>query len=221
MIGDQRVTVKRQELPRLRQELQEAMAAGRASLSFNGQEIPATAQAYEAVCTLEEASQRPIGEMQERCARQRLVLIIADNLEDVTYAPTPRQHRASETDIQEVLASTLKPHQRAGFEWLRAHWIRGSHGALLADDMGLGKTLQALAFLAWVRQEMESGYVERAPMLVVAPTGLLKNWEAEHDRHLKPPGLGLLLRGTGQACRRSDAPAACQEGPSWLRAARC
>ena len=36
------------------------------------------------------------------------------------------------------------------------------------------------------------------PILTVAPTGLLKNWLAEHDKHLKEPGLGEILQVHGQ-----------------------
>jgi len=69
---------------------------------------------------------------------------------------------------------------------------------LLADDMGLGKTLQGLAFLAWIRDGMTSGAITRAPILIVAPTGLLANWQAEHDAHLTAPGLGLCLPAYGR-----------------------
>ncbi|MDT0619932.1 DEAD/DEAH box helicase, partial [Salinisphaera sp. P385] len=68
------------------------------------------------------------------------------------------------------------------------------NGALLADDMGLGKTLQTLAFLAWVQEQCDRG---SKPFLVVAPTGLLRNWEAEEDLHLSRPGLGQLFRAYG------------------------
>jgi SNF2 family DNA or RNA helicase len=96
------------------------------------------------------------------------------------------------------LRATLKTHQREGLTWLQQNWISGSPGVLLADDMGLGKTLQGLAFLAWLRDGMASGVIERAPLLIVAPTGLLENWRAEHDRHLIAPGLGTLLLGYGK-----------------------
>jgi SNF2 family DNA or RNA helicase len=79
---------------------------------------------------------------------------------------------------------------------------------LLADDMGLGKTLQGLAFLAWLREGMTSGTIPKAPLIIVAPTGLLENWRAEHDRHLAAPGLGRLTEayGRGLAAPRTLAP---------------
>ena len=70
--------------------------------------------------------------------------------------------------------------------------------------MGLGKTLQGLAFVAWLREGMASGIILRAPILIVAPTGLLENWRAEHALHLHAPGLGepLLVYGKGLATLR-------------------
>ena len=35
--------------------------------------------------------------------------------------------------------------------------------------------------------------------MVVAPTGLLENWRAEHDRHLSAPGLGSCVQAYGRA----------------------
>jgi len=73
-------------------------------------------------------------------------------------------------------------------------------GVLLADDMGLGKTLQALAFLAWRRDDIASRI--HRPILVVAPTALLKNWEQEAEMHLKEPRLGTLLKAYGSDLKR-------------------
>jgi SNF2 family DNA or RNA helicase len=71
-------------------------------------------------------------------------------------------------------------------------------GVLLADDMGLGKTLQALTFLAWLQERFDAGEHPRKPFLLVAPTGLLRNWESEARTHLVEPGLGTLLRAYGK-----------------------
>jgi SNF2 family DNA or RNA helicase len=88
-----------------------------------------------------------------------------------------------------------------GIRWLQQRWREGMPGVLLADDMGLGKTLQALAFLVWLRDGMQASAVPLRPILVVAPTGLLKTWEEEHCRHLAEPGLGQPLRGYGPELR--------------------
>jgi SNF2 family DNA or RNA helicase len=68
---------------------------------------------------------------------------------------------------------------------------------LLADDMGLGKTYQALAFLAWLKEQMNDGVIPQKPLLVVAPVGLLANWEKEQGLHLRHEGIGEPLRAYG------------------------
>jgi len=64
----------------------------------------------------------------------------------------------------------LRPYQEEGFQWM-ARLAEAGFGACLADDMGLGKTIQALALLL---RRGPSG-----PALVVAPTSVCANWEAE------------------------------------------
>jgi SNF2 family DNA or RNA helicase len=97
--------------------------------------------------------------------------------------------------------STLKTHQRAGLSWIQAAWKAGYAGVLLADDMGLGKTLQALAFLAWLRELRTSSAKKgerKTPIIIVAPTGLLANWQKEQRLHLREPGLGDVCRAYGR-----------------------
>ena len=93
------------------------------------------------------------------------------------------------------LTLQLRPYQLQGVAWLqylREHQIAG----ILADDMGLGKTAQVLAHLLI---EKHAGRLER-PALVVLPTSLIANWQAEAARHA--PSLRLLtLQGAG---RRRD-----------------
>ncbi len=62
--------------------------------------------------------------------------------------------------------ATLRPYQRAGFEWLT--WLADNQvGGILADDMGLGKTLQVLTLI----QADHKG-----PTLVVCPVTLVDTW---------------------------------------------
>jgi len=128
----------------------------------------------------------------------QVVLVIADNFEEVKagmqYVP---RTQFSRNKTPNVLESILKPHQEEGLEWLQSAWKFGQSGVLLADDMGLGKTLLSLTFLAWLRQGMEEGKIRKAPILIVAPTGLLKNWEEEVDIHFLSPGLGNICRVYG------------------------
>ncbi len=74
----------------------------------------------------------------------------------------------AEPSLPEDFTATLRHYQRDGVAWLQLLGQAGL-GALLADDMGLGKTLQALCAL-------------RGRSLVVAPTSVLPNWEAETAR---------------------------------------
>lgn len=71
------------------------------------------------------------------------------------------------------LKAELRPYQHAGFQWL-AFLKEAGWGGILADDMGLGKTVQALSYL----QEFANEHPD-ARFLVVCPTTLMYNWEAE------------------------------------------
>lgn len=94
--------------------------------------------------------------------------------------------------IPESLESILREYQKQGIIWLnRLH--RFHFGGILADDMGLGKTLQVLAFIV---SEKEKGQM---PSLVVAPTSLVYNWEAEVQKF--SPDIKTLLIHGGVAAR--------------------
>ena len=68
---------------------------------------------------------------------------------------------------------TLRPYQKAGYNWLR--FLNEFHlGGCLADDMGLGKTVQALAMLQSEKEKGKSG-----TSLLIMPTSLIYNWEME------------------------------------------
>lgn len=83
-------------------------------------------------------------------------------------------------------SATLRPYQQQGLAWLQALRELG-FGGVLADDMGLGKTVQVLAHLA---TEHTAGRLAE-PALVVCPTSVIGNWEAEVQRFT--PGLKTLI----------------------------
>ena len=89
----------------------------------------------------------------------------------------------------------LRPYQLEGLAWLQYLRAQGL-GGILADDMGLGKTAQALA---QVLTEKEAGRLKR-PALVVLPTSLLFNWQAEAAR-MAPSLRVLALHGADRGKR--------------------
>ena len=90
------------------------------------------------------------------------------------------------------LGLRLRPYQLHGVAWLQ--YLREHHLAgILADDMGLGKTAQVLAHLLI---EQQAGRLDQ-PALVVLPTSLIANWQAEAARFA--PSLRVLtLQGTAR-----------------------
>ncbi|HEY0858045.1 MAG TPA: DEAD/DEAH box helicase, partial [Albitalea sp.] len=91
------------------------------------------------------------------------------------------------------LGLALRAYQLDGVAWLqylREHRLAG----ILADDMGLGKTAQVLAHLLI---EQQSGRFDR-PALVVLPTSLIANWQAEAAR-IAPSLRVLTLQGAGRS----------------------
>jgi superfamily II DNA or RNA helicase len=92
--------------------------------------------------------------------------------------------------VPDGLNATLRPYQDEGFQWL-VFLHRHGLGGVLADDMGLGKTLQTLALILHARAASPAADDEEAhprpPFLVVAPTSVVPNWEAEAARFA--PGL--------------------------------
>jgi SNF2 family DNA or RNA helicase len=130
-----------------------------------------------------------------------LVPIIETNEGRLGFQPDFTRRPALAPGLPDCLETPLKAHQASGLDWLQKSWLAGAPGVLLADDMGLGKTLQGLAFLAWLREAMQRGAIDGAPILIVAPTGLLANWSAEHARHLARDGLGNCLAAFGPGLR--------------------
>jgi len=74
------------------------------------------------------------------------------------------------------LEKVLRPYQKQGVYWMRFLEEAGL-GGLLADEMGLGKTLQTLTWLSLPRSDGA-----KLPSLIVCPTSLVRNWEAEAQK---------------------------------------
>ena len=100
--------------------------------------------------------------------------------------PAPAPHRHAPAGGSAARAAGATAPLPVGGPGLAAIPARAGLGGILADDMGLGKTAQALAHDA---DREEAGRLTR-PALVVLPTSLLFNWQAEAAR--MAPGLRVL-----------------------------
>ena len=99
---------------------------------------------------------------------------LTDEVKQLIKELTAQQDIALPTAIN----ATLRPYQQRGFSWLYRNTQIG-FGSVLADDMGLGKTLQVITALLKYK---EDGSLENDKALVIVPTGLLTNWQAEMEK---------------------------------------
>ncbi len=99
---------------------------------------------------------------------------ITDEVRKLIKELTEQQEMPLPLHIQ----ATLRPYQHRGYSWLYRNTQIG-FGSILADDMGLGKTLQVITALLKFK---ENGFIENEKVLVIAPTGLLSNWQAEIEK---------------------------------------
>jgi SNF2 family DNA or RNA helicase len=160
---------------------------------------------------------------EEASPGERIVLLIhKTNFDGVDYTFELKERPVfipQEPPVHSLGSTKLKPHQVEGLRWLTDAWKAGWPGVLLADDMGLGKTLQALSFLAWIRanaveaRKRGHGSVAGKPLLVVAPTSLLRNWERECAERLSAEGLGERVDAYGTALSRLRLDAAKRRDP--------
>jgi hypothetical protein len=208
VVGDRRLDLTPQQAETLREQVENAIGRGEPATIWHPEGetpvvVPANAETRQALTELSNqraAARRPPSEERPE-PRQVEALLILTNEGEVEYNQDFAPRAGPPVGLPRGLATAPKPHQRQGIDWLQGCWLAGRPGVLLADDMGLGKTLQGLAFLSWLREAMTAGTVERAPILIVAPTGLLANWQAEHDRHLAGLGLGECLAAYGGGLR--------------------
>jgi hypothetical protein len=112
-------------------------------------------------------------------------------------------------ELPQSIRAEMRPYQIDGYHFL-AYLTTNRFGGVLADDMGLGKTLQALAWIAWLRDprsdvrltgtssNVTGGADSGAgvppatvpagvppaenPSLVVCPKSVMDNWRAEAER---------------------------------------
>eukprot|EP00092_Neocalanus_flemingeri_P023094 GFUD01025040.1.p1 GENE.GFUD01025040.1~~GFUD01025040.1.p1 ORF type:complete len:925 (+),score=337.10 GFUD01025040.1:29-2803(+) len=111
--------------------------------------------------------------------------------------------------VDPFISKNLRPHQRAGVLFLYSNLMGFKkvvvedkdmivQGAILGDEMGLGKTLQTVA-LIWtlLKQSPVAGSVLAKKVLIVAPSSLLKNWEAEFRKWLGSERITIHIADSG------------------------
>ena len=213
------IPIQQEDLPELKQRLKEARKVGQERITWkNGRPIPVTEDTIRAVDELIQRYPQPQqpdppgpagGKGNPPAQKPQVVLVIEANHEELGFKRERRQRGKGIAAAAPRLDSKLLPHQEDCLTWLKASWDAGRWGVVLADDMGLGKTLEALAFLDCRAQYDAARGSGARPTLIVAPTGLLKNWQAEHDLHLRGDGLGQILEAHGTYLRRirTAAPA--------------
>lgn len=133
---------------------------------------------------------------------------VLDELEIEAELPADWKQRSSairevgqlrEAPLLEEMRSKLRAYQLLGVAWLW-HLYRNRLGGILADEMGLGKTIQAIGLISsWKRSGEPSG-----PCLVVAPAGLLGNWQRELKQWA--PELGVYLHHGAERCQSFEEP---------------
>lgn len=109
----------------------------------------------------------------------------------------------TEAPIPAGLHARLRSYQKTGYQWL-VRLAELGFGGILADDMGLGKTVQVIAYLL---HQLEADPAARA--IVVMPTSLIYNWQAELARFA--PSLQAVICA-GSAAERAHILAHLPEG---------
>ncbi len=223
-LGDQFVSLPQEKIEDLRGEIDDAIKAGEKTVRVDGSDIPATPEVKAIIDQLigmikptEKSSTSNKNGGSEQSKAEHQVLLIKDNFGELQYRRelTERQ-RYIETSLSPEISTSLMDHQIDSLQWQIDSYLGGLPGVLNADDQGLGKTLQTIAFMAWLQGNMKlAPNSEKKPILVVAPTTLLKNWAAEVETHMSGMfGLGSRIDAYGSGLQRLKKQA--DDGTSYL-----
>ena len=181
-----------------------AIKGGQTTTPFKGEDVPTTSASRTAVKGVVDLEAEIAKDAEENDLDEEppaeiptYFLKVGENFETLEYSRLAAKTKDSINFVPPALPacvrSSPKPHQVEAFAWLTEAWDQKVPGLLLADDMGLGKTFQALTFLSWLR----SVQAPSQPVLIVAPTGLLRNWQAEIELHLEQGALGEIVEAFG------------------------
>ncbi|KAF9997720.1 DNA repair protein rhp26, partial [Modicella reniformis] len=98
--------------------------------------------------------------------------------------------------------SNLFDYQKTCAQWLWELHCQGA-GGIIGDEMGLGKTIQIISFLAGL---LYSGKLD-APIIIVCPATLLKQWVKEFHRWWPPMRVAILhSSGSGMHSKPDENP---------------
>lgn len=208
-----------EELEVIEDKIQQAISEGNESIEYDGEHISASPTTERAIrrqiqTLVEEQEGKPdTAQVEEDPTSEPepgiegpIILDVKANLEQVQWRVQIKPRKALiPVTLPENVRTPLKSHQLESFKWQVEAWKSGLPGILNSDEQGLGKTLQTISFIAWLKAQMaQQNAKPKGPILIVAPTSLLENWEQEVERHLSPGGLGHLIRlyGSGISTRR-------------------
>lgn len=116
--------------------------------------------------------------------KAREILDIYENIEFMEYDEETRsifdnlRNPLMYYDVPGSFALPLDDYQVEGYNFMMIQRDK-DQGCLMADDMGLGKTAQVIALIAALKENNAL-----KPLLVVVPTVLIENWEAELGKFL-------------------------------------
>ncbi len=103
--------------------------------------------------------------------------------------PHGQNESTTQLILQKSLNAQLRAYQEKGVAWL--WWLYNLRlGGCLADDMGLGKTIQMIALMLLIKYS----HKPHQPHLLILPTSLLGNWQAEIQRFA--PDLKVFIAHT-------------------------
>ncbi|GAB6011446.1 SNF2-related protein [Viscerimonas tarda] len=123
-------------------------------------------------------------------------IILSDEVRDLINELTSNE----DIPLPQGLKAQLRPYQQRGFSWMYRN-SRIGFGSVIADDMGLGKTLQVISILLKFKEENAINKKHKA--LVVVPTGLLTNWQAEIGK-FAPSLSAHIYHGTARNLKQFD-----------------
>jgi SWI/SNF-related matrix-associated actin-dependent regulator 1 of chromatin subfamily A len=107
-----------------------------------------------------------ISKLMEKCEKitKKMASLVQDLTEDSGVTEQP-------SNIPDHLM--LAKYQMIGLNWLVLMHKQSLNG-ILADEMGLGKTIQAISFLAHLKELGDEG-----PHLIIVPSSTMDNWQKE------------------------------------------